>query len=57
MYAVTLFLSCITLLASLLICGGRPRFLDRTIRGDTTLTQEWTEITLETPLNVGSVIK
>ncbi|HEV8426984.1 MAG TPA: hypothetical protein VGQ41_03660 [Pyrinomonadaceae bacterium] len=50
MYAVTLFLSCITLLASLVICGGRPRFLDRTIRGDTTLTQEWTEITLETPL-------
>lgn len=50
MYGVTLFLSCITLLASLLICGGRQRFLDRTIRGDTTLTQEWIEITLETPL-------
>ncbi|HYV09784.1 MAG TPA: hypothetical protein VE980_02650 [Pyrinomonadaceae bacterium] len=50
MYSVTLFLSCITLLASLLICGGGPRFLDRTIKGDTTLTQEWMEITPETPL-------
>jgi len=50
MYSVTLFLSCITLLASLLICGGGPRFLDRTIKGDTTLTQEWMEFTPETPL-------
>ena len=50
MYSVTLFLSCITLLASLLICGGGPRFLDRTIKGDTTLTQEWMEIAPETPL-------
>ena len=50
MYGITLFLSCITLLVSLGICSGRQRFLDRTIRGDTTLTQEWMEIALETPL-------
>lgn len=35
---------------SLSICGGGDRFLDRTIKGETTLAPEWTEITLETPL-------
>lgn len=50
MCAVTLFLSSIAVLASLTICGGRERFLDRTIKGETTLTPEWTEIALETPL-------
>ena len=50
MYGATLFLSCITILASLVICGGGQRFVDRTIRDDTTLTQEWMEITLEKPL-------
>ena len=50
MYGVTLFLSCLTLLVSLEVCGGRQRFLDRTIKGDTTLTQQWTEIVLKTPL-------
>ena len=50
MYSTTLFLSCIALLVSLGICGGRQRFLDRTIKGNTTISQEWMEIALETPL-------
>ena len=49
MYSITLFVSCLALLASLGICGGQ-RFLDRDIKGDTTLTQEWMEIALEKPL-------
>jgi hypothetical protein len=50
MYIVTLLVSCIALMASLTICGGRQRFVNRTIKGETTLTPEWTEITLQTPL-------
>lgn len=50
MYSITLFLSSVTLLLSLTICGGRERFLDRTIKEDTTLTPGWAELTLETPL-------
>lgn len=50
MYSIALFLSCVTLLLSLSICGTRERFLNRTIKGETTLTPEWTEITVETPL-------
>jgi hypothetical protein len=50
MYIVTLFLTCVACLASLSICGGGERFVDRTIKGDTTLTPEWMQIALETPL-------
>ena len=50
MYGNTLFQTCLALVVSLSICGGGQRFLDRTIRDDTTLTPEWMEITPETPL-------
>jgi hypothetical protein len=50
MYSITFLLCCIALLGSLVVCGGGQRFLDRNIKGETTLTPEWTEITLETPL-------
>jgi hypothetical protein len=50
MYGDTLFQTCLALVMSLSICGGGQRFLDRTIRDDTTLTPERIEITLETPL-------
>jgi len=32
------------------VCGGRQSFLDRTIKGPTTLTPEWTEIVVTPPL-------
>ena len=50
MYSLAMFLTCVALLASLSICGGRERFLDRTIKENTTLTPEWTDITLDKPL-------
>jgi len=50
MYGDTLFHTCLALVMLLSICGGGQRFLDRTIRDDTTLTPERIEITLETPL-------
>jgi hypothetical protein len=50
MYSIASFLISVTLLVSLTICGGGARFLDRTIKKDTTLTPEWADITLEKPL-------
>ena len=50
MYSLVMFLTCVALLGSLSICGGGERFVDRTIKKDTTLTSEWVDITLDEPL-------
>ena len=41
---------CVGLLVVLTVCGRRDRIVYQTIKGDTTLTAEWTEITPEKPL-------
>src|SRR5689334_6889668 len=50
MYSLAMFLTCVALLGSLSICGGGERFVDRTIKKDTTLTSQWVDITLDKPL-------
>lgn len=45
-----MLVSCMVLITSLTLCGDQRRFIDRTIKGDTTLTPEWIEITLDKPL-------
>ena len=50
MYTITMLVSCIVLITSLTICGDQQRFINRTIKGKTTVTSEWMQITLDKPL-------
>jgi hypothetical protein len=50
MYTISMLVSCTVLISSLTVCGDQRRFLNRTIKGNTTLTPEWIEITLDKPL-------
>jgi hypothetical protein len=50
MYTMIMLVSCMVLITSLAVCGDRGRFIDRTIKGETTLTPEWMQINLDKPL-------